>query len=43
MEVVAIKSVFPTGLKDSVKAAFPDVNPIIKPEFLDNSYELNGH
>lgn len=43
MEVVAIKSVFPTGMKDSVKAAFPDVNPIIKPEFLDNSYELNGH
>jgi len=43
MEVLAIKAVFPTGLNDSVKAAFPDVRSIIKPEFIPNSYILNGH
>lgn len=43
MKVLAIKAVFPTGLKDSVKAAFPNLHPIIKPEFLPNSYRLNGH
>lgn len=43
MDILAIKSVFPTGLNDSVKAAFPDVRSIIKPEFISNSYKLNGH
>lgn len=43
MEVLAIKAVFPTGLNDNVKAAFPDVCSIIKPEFISNSYKLNGY
>lgn len=43
LKVVAIKSVFPTGLSDSVKAAFPDVKSITKPLFIPNSYPLNEH
>ena len=45
MEVLSIKAVFPKGLNDSVKTAFPDVTPIIKPEFISNATQdkLNGH
>ena len=43
MSVLAIKDVFPTGLRNSVKAAFPNLHSIIKPEFLPNNYKLNGH
>jgi hypothetical protein len=43
MEVLAIKALFPNGLNDSIKAAFPDINSIIKPEFISNTYKLNGH
>jgi hypothetical protein len=43
MEVLAIKSVFPNALNDSIKGAFPDITSIIKPEFISNTYKLNGH
>lgn len=43
LEVLSIKAVFPNGLRDSIKAAFPDVNLVIKPEFLPNTYKLDGH
>ena len=41
MEILAIKAVFLANLNDSVKAAFPDVRSIIKPEFISNPYKLN--
>jgi hypothetical protein len=43
MEVLAIKALFTNGLNDSIKADFPDRNSIIKPEFISNTYKLNGH
>jgi hypothetical protein len=43
MEVLAIKAVFPNALNDSIKAAFPDISPIVKTEFISNTYKLNGH
>jgi len=43
LEVLSIKSVFPTGLNDSLKLAFPNINSIIKPEFIPESTKLNGH
>lgn len=43
MEVLSIKAVFPNGLNESIKTAFPDVTPIIKPEFISNTENLNGH
>jgi len=43
MEVLSIKAVFPIGLNDSIKAAFPYRYSIIKPEFVSNTYKLNGH
>jgi hypothetical protein len=43
LEVLSIKAVFPNGLRDSIKVAFPDVNLVIKPEFIPNTYKLDGH
>uniref|UniRef100_UPI003002607A LAGLIDADG homing endonuclease n=1 Tax=Elmerina hispida TaxID=1245649 RepID=UPI003002607A len=42
MEVLSIKAVFPTGLKDSVKKDFPDVCPIVKPKFIPSAKNLKG-
>ena len=35
--MLSIKAVFPNGLNESVKMAFPDISPIIKPEFVLNA------
>ena len=43
MEVLSIKAVFPTGLNYKLKAAFPEVVPIVKPEFFPSSETLKGH
>lgn len=43
MEVLAIKALFPQGLNDSVKAAFPVIKSITKPEFISSTSTLNGH
>jgi hypothetical protein len=42
-EILAIKAVFPTGLNANIKKVFPNVIPIDVPEFIPNSYGLNGH
>jgi hypothetical protein len=43
MEILAIKAVFPNGLNESIKQAYPDIISIIKPEFISNVAKLNGH
>ena len=43
MDILAIKSVYPNGLSDSVKRAYPNIEPIIKPEFVNSNTKLNGH
>jgi len=43
VEILAIKSLFPTGLNVNLKEAFPNVVSIEKPEFVVNSTPLNGH
>jgi hypothetical protein len=42
-EILAIKSVFPNGLSERLKTAFPEVKAIEKPEFVASSDPLNGH
>lgn len=43
LEILAVKSVFPNGLSESLKIAFPEVKAIEKPEFVASSDPLNGH
>lgn len=43
MRILSIKAVFPKGLNKSITTAYPNINPIIKPEFKANSGKLNPH
>lgn len=40
-EIISIKSVFPKGLTTKVQEAFPDIVPIIKPNFTPSTEALN--
>jgi len=42
-KIISLKSAFSKGLSANIKAAYPDVASIIKPEFLPSSEKLNGH
>lgn len=43
IKILAIRAVFPKGLSSLVLAAFPNINPIIKPEFVSDSAPLHPH
>jgi hypothetical protein len=43
MKILSIKAVFPKGLSENLKAAHPNIEPIIKPEFKPNTGKLNPH
>lgn len=43
LEILAIKSLYPTGLNENLKEAFPNIVSIEKPEFVANTTPLNGH
>jgi hypothetical protein len=43
MRILSIKAVFPKGLNKSITTAYPNINPIIKPEFQANTGKLNPH
>lgn len=42
-KILSIKAVFPKGLNNDIKAAYPDIKPIIKPTFVTSLGKLNPY